>query len=108
MLSNRLSTTSRRQRQHFTSIAPTTRGPRSIPWALIRWMALAAALLTPPLEAAATPSISNVQATASALGTAVVTWQTSLPSTSQVVFVDSGNLPISASPIDNTALRRNS
>jgi hypothetical protein len=101
MLSNRLPTASGRRRQRFTSIAPTTCSPRSIPWALIRWMALTATLLTPPLEAAATPSISNVQATASSPGTADVTWQTSLPSTSQVVFVES-NVPSSASPIDNT------
>ena len=57
---------------------------------------------TTAAPAASVVSISTVQATASTPGTAVVAWQTSLPSTSQVVFIDSGNVPISASPIDNT------
>src|ERR1039458_7830276 len=72
------------------------------------WVAVAVAMLSIPVKAAGPLSISNVQVTVTSPGTALVTWLTSVPSTSQVVLVDSSYSSTYGSPIDQSLVTAHS
>jgi hypothetical protein len=77
-----------------------------LPTRLILWAGLIVVFPSIHPATAAETAISNVQAVALSPGTVVFTWQTSLPSTSQVVFVDSSYAVINATPPDPILVTR--